>query len=128
MTIYIYPGLSKMMRQIAKPAPFVEPAAMDLYKNIMKDIDKLGGRKITLDYILLENPKQFGWRERELKSRINSRINVNESRGYTRKVWRTEEILIIINNPHLESQELIKLLNRSVYSIRGMRSKLRRKD
>lgn len=126
MTAYIYPGIPNVLRKMMINPPYVHPNAMILYHEIMKDIEKLGGRKLVLDYILLENPKEFGWKEREIKARIRSRININQSKGIIRRGWKHSEILILLKHPDYEAKEFKLLLNRTVHAINRMRSLLRK--
>lgn len=125
MSPFIFPGLPKVIQRIEKHGPYLESGAKPLYEAVMSEIDKLGGIKLTLDYILLENPKTFGFKEREIKARIRSRINTNESKGSARKTYQPKEIIIALNNKHLTANELGQILNRSQHSVNALRRKLK---
>lgn len=125
---YIYPGLSKIIREMIHPQPFVLAAAQPLFENIMKQIEKNGGVNLTIDYLHLENPKIYGWNQSEIRARIRSRLKIQDSNGTKRVKWTTDELTILLANPFLTSGHLSKryLKRRSASAIREMRQKIRK--
>lgn len=126
MSPYIFPGLAKIIRNMINPQPFVLDKAQPLYNNIMKTIEKNGGVNMTLDHLLVENPKIYGWRITEINQRIRRRVNVNESKATIRKRWSMGELKILLSNPNLTANQLTRKIKRSAHSIREMRQKIRK--
>lgn len=126
MSPYIFPGLSKIIRQMINPQPFVLDKAQPLYNNIMKTIEKNGGVNMTLDHILAENPKIYGWRITEINQRIRRRVSINESTATLKRRWSADELNILLSNRYLNATQLTRKLKRSVNSIRYMRNLLRK--
>lgn len=125
MTPYIFPGLSPKISKMIHPQPFINPEAMPLFNSIMNSIKENGGINLTIDYLMLENPKVYGWNQAQIRARIRSRTNINDSKGTAVERWNAVELSILLANPDLTAGQLAFKIKRSKNAIRDMRRRIR---
>lgn len=98
---------------------------MPLFNSIMNSIKENGGINLTIDYLMLENPKVYGWNQAQIRARIRSRTNINDSKGTAVERWNAVELSILLANPDLTAGQLAFKIKRSKNAIRDMRRRIR---